>query len=161
VLPLEIHPHFLEQLQKKVTLLSLKLFLQQNQTLSEELKLELESSKWKLWHGLSQDCLEKLINIKNKLFNNENKKLNTLISYIENNLKNIINYEFQRNNSLPYTSNVIESAVDTIINERQKNNKKMSWTRQGAHNILQIRASIASKTWERDWEDAFEVWIAV
>ena len=63
-------------------------------------------------------------------------------------------------NDLPYTSNVIESAVDTLINERQKKNKKMSWTREGAHNVLQIRASIASKTWDNDWEDAFEVLIS-
>ena len=90
----------------------------------------------------------------------ENGKLNTLIEYLINNEKYLINYGEQKNNGLPYTSNVIESAVDTLINERQKKNKKMSWTREGAHNILQIRSSIASKTWERDWEDAFEVLIA-
>ena len=55
---------------------------------------------------------------------------------------------------------MLSSAVGTIINSRQKDNKRMLWTRQGAHNILQIRCSIASKTWERDWEDAFEVLIA-
>jgi len=57
-------------------------------------------------------------------------------------------------------SNVIESAIGTVINSRQKENKRMSWTRDGAHNILQIRTSIASKTWDRDWEDAFEVLIS-
>ena len=130
------------------------------QSLSEEFKEQLESSKWKLWHGKSNECIAKLEFIKTSLKDIENIKLNTLIEYLINNEKYLINYEQQKRNDLPYTSNVIESAVDTLINERQKKNKKMSWTREGAHNILQIRSSIASKTWERDWEDAFEVFIA-
>lgn len=129
-------------------------------TLSEELKEQLESANRKLWHGKSKECLEKLECIRNELGEIENKKLNTLTEYLINNEHYLINYGQQRNNDLPYTSNVIESAVDTLINERQKKNKKMSWTREGAHNVLQIRASIASKTWDNDWEDAFEVLIS-
>ena len=119
----------------------------------------LESAKWKLWHGKKEDCLEKLNAIKNDLGDIKNKRLDKLIQYINDNLSCLINYEEQRNNGLPYTSNVIESAIDTLINERQKKNKKMSWTRKGAHNVLQIRASIASKIWNRDWDNAFEVMI--
>ena len=29
--------------------------------------------------------------------------------------------------------------------------KKMQWTREGAHNVLQIRTSIFNKTWNEDW----------
>ena len=130
------------------------------QSLPDEFQAQLERATWKLWHGKSSDCIEKLQFIKTSLKDIENGKLNTLIEYLINNEKYLINYGEQKNNGLPYTSNVIESAVDTLINERQKKNKKMSWTREGAHNILQIRSSIASKTWERDWEDAFEVFIA-
>ena len=32
----------------------------------------------------------------------------------------------------------------------------MQWTREGAHNILQIRTSKFSKTWEDDWNKAQE-----
>ncbi len=32
----------------------------------------------------------------------------------------------------------------------------MQWTREGAHNVLQIRASRFSKSWEQDWEKAQE-----
>ena len=42
--------------------------------------------------------------------------------------------------------------LNSLINARQKNNKKMQWTREGAHNVLQIRTSIFSKTWEKAWE---------
>ena len=27
----------------------------------------------------------------------------------------------------------------------------MLWSRDGAHNVLQIRSSIASKSWQNDW----------
>ena len=87
------------------------------------------------------------------------KKLDELLKYIRNNLPSLINYERQRNAGLPYTSNVIESAIDTLINERQGKNKKMSWTRKGAHVILQIRTSMASKSWNQDWDNAFEAMI--
>ena len=30
--------------------------------------------------------------------------------------------------------------------------QKMLWGRDGAHNVLQIRTSIASKSWTTDWE---------
>ena len=130
------------------------------QDLPDEFKEQIEHAKWKLWHGKSKECIEKLGLIKESLKDNENNKLTTLTEYLINNEKYLVNYEQQKSNDLPYTSNVIESAVDTLINERQKKNKKMSWTREGAHNILQIRASIASKTWDKDWTDAFEVLIA-
>lgn len=129
-------------------------------SLSEDGLSLLESAKWKLWHGLYHDCVEKLEQIDFKYFNCENKKLNSLIYYIKNNENHLINYSEYRTAGLPYTSNVIESAIGTVINSRQKENKRMSWTRDGAHNILQIRTSIASKTWDRDWDDAFEVLIS-
>ena len=33
---------------------------------------------------------------------------------------------------LPYTSNLAETTVNTIINDRQKGKKKMLWSRDGA-----------------------------
>jgi hypothetical protein len=119
-------------------------------TLTAETKPLLERASWKLWHGLFHECIEKLERIDGKYFNGENKNLINLISYIQNCKEKLINYGEYKNLELPYTSNVIESAVGTIINSRQKDNKRMLLTRKGAHNILQIRCSIASKTWERD-----------
>jgi len=29
----------------------------------------------------------------------------------------------------------------------------MQWTREGAHNILQIRAKMANGKWSQEWED--------
>ncbi|CAN0584933.1 unnamed protein product, partial [Ectocarpus sp. 12 AP-2014] len=38
-----------------------------------------------------------------------------------------------------------------LINVRQKNKQRMTWSREGSHNVLQIRSSIYSKTWNNDW----------
>ena len=53
---------------------------------------------------------------------------------------------------LCYTSQLAESTVNTIINDRQKGKQKMQWTREGAHNVLQIRAAHHSDTWPQDWQ---------
>ena len=65
-------------------------------------------------------------------------------------MNNIINYQERQDSKLPFTSQLAESSINSIINERQKN-KKMQWTRVGAHNILQIRTSMFSKGFDADW----------
>ena len=77
-----------------------------------------------------------------------------LYKYIYRNQKYIVNYQDRHTSNLPYTSTIAESSVNELINARQKNNKKMQWTREGAHNVLQIRASRFSKSWEYDWGNA-------
>jgi hypothetical protein len=54
----------------------------------------------------------------------------------------------------PYTSQVAESHVDALINARHKRTKKMQWTREGAHHVLQIRALMASDEWESKGQGA-------
>ena len=78
-------------------------------------------------------------------------KLRKLNTYIKNNENGIINYSKRRRMGLVYTSNLAEGTVNTLINERQKGKQKMLWGREGAHNVLQIRASIRSKSWDSDW----------
>jgi hypothetical protein len=52
------------------------------------------------------------------------------------------------------TSQVAESHVEALINARHKRTKKMQWTREGAHHVLQIRAMMASKEWESKCQGA-------
>ncbi len=78
-------------------------------------------------------------------------KITELMRYITNNQDNIVNYHMRRIKNQTFTSQLAECSVNSIINERQKN-KKMQWTRAGAHNILQIRTSLFSKTWDDDWK---------
>jgi len=81
-------------------------------------------------------------------------KLKKLTTYIKNNENGIINYGKRRRMGLVYTNNLAEGTVNTLINERQKGKQKMLWGREGAHNVLQIRASIRSKSWDSDWRKA-------
>jgi hypothetical protein len=66
----------------------------------------------------------------------------------------MVHYEERDNAKAPYTSQVAESHVDTKINARHKKTRKMPWTREGAHHVLQIRAMIASEEWGGKWQNA-------
>ncbi len=61
-----------------------------------------------------------------------------------------MNYHIRKIKGLPYTSQLAETSVNSLINDRQKN-KKMQWSRSGAHHILQIRTSVFSCQWQEDW----------
>jgi hypothetical protein len=105
--------------------------------------------KWNLWHGNCDKALERLaefmkikeIVANQPLFN----KLSALSTYISNNKSGIVDYGQRKNNGLVFTSNLAESTVCTLINERQKGKQKMLWSREGAHNVLQIRAAQRSE----------------
>ena len=118
----------------------------------EEYKELYNNIKWNLWHGNADKALQRF-NELNSLIDDviALTKLNKLYIYIENNKSGIVNYEARKNSELIFTSNLAESTVNTLINERQKGKQKMLWTREGAHNVLQIRASLNSKSWSKDW----------
>ena len=108
--------------------------------------------KWHLWHGNSEMALVRLGELITLIEDNSTKtKLNKLNTYISNNKKGIVNYSERQKARLVYTSNIAESTVNTLINNRQKGKQKMLWGRDGAHNVLQIRASVFSNSWENDW----------
>ncbi len=53
-----------------------------------------------------------------------------------------------------FTSQVAESHIDAVINARHKRDGKMQWSREGANNVLQIRAAIISAEWQHHWQTA-------
>jgi len=79
-------------------------------------------------------------------------KLQKLYDYLKNNEAYLVNYEEREQENKTYTSQVAETHIDSIINERYKNSKKMQWTREGAHNVLQIRGKIISNEWDKNWQ---------
>ena len=78
-------------------------------------------------------------------------KLNKLQTYITNNKDKIVNYDQRDEKGLIYASSYAESTVNNLINVRQKNKQRMTWTREGAHQIIQIRAAKIGSNWEKDW----------
>jgi hypothetical protein len=119
-------------------------------------KEKLEKVKWFLWCGDAENALERLAQLQTELSNDEKRfsQLQELYEYLDRNKKYLVNYQERQVANLPFTSTIAESSVNELINTRQKNNKKMQWTREGAHNILQIRTSRFSNTWQKDWENA-------
>jgi len=123
--------------------------------LGEAFSTSLEHVKWKLWHGKAGDALTKLALLRDNITDEEQRsKMTGLYDYIQRNQSYIVNYEERNNAKKPYTSQVAESHVDTIINARHKKTRKMQWTRAGAHHVLQIRAMIASDEWGSKWQNA-------
>ena len=79
-------------------------------------------------------------------------KLTKFRQYIENNIEMIVNYQERLDNNQIFTSSFAESTVESLINQRCKGKKHMRWTREGLNNILQIRAAIASNSWNNIWK---------
>ena len=74
-----------------------------------------------------------------------------LNAYIKNNTAKIVNYSERQKNGFVFTSNLAESTVESLINQRCKGQQHMGWSREGLDPILQIRAAIASNDWEQNW----------
>ena len=129
----------------------------QNIAISSEHTELYEKIKWHLWHGDHAKSLLRLEEFKKIKSISEDKelliKLNKLSTYISNNTSGIVNYESRYNSGLVFTSNIAESTVNNLINDRQKGKQQMLWSREGAHNILQIRAAVRSESWQQDWQN--------
>ena len=116
-----------------------------------------ESIKWKIWHGKSKEAIERMSKLYMALLNGEYAdKLHDLLKYLSSNIEYLVNYELRKASNLPYTSSIIESTIETLVNTRHKKKHKALWSREGAHNVLQIRASLASNKWKNEWNDVKE-----
>ena len=128
--------------------------------LSEEEKEKLEKIKWCIWHGKKLKALnrfEEIISyLSDPVARNNVKKL---YDFIKGNHTGLVNYEERKNLGLVFTSQLVESTVEDLVNSRCKNNRKATWSREGAHNVLQIRVAIKNGLWEKRWlgaiNDAF------
>jgi hypothetical protein len=124
-------------------------FQQVKKALGEAFAAPLESAKWKLWHGNADDALTKLALLRDNVSEEvQRSKLTGLYEYLHRNQAYLVNYDAREQTNTTYTSQVAESHIDALINARHKRTKKMQWTREGAHHVLQIRAMMASDEWE-------------
>ena len=114
----------------------------------------LKSSKYKVWHGKADEGISKLKELQEMLISKQVtasklEKVTFIINYLTNNLDKLVNYMERKTSNLPYTSNVPEATVESQINMRFKRQQKMQWTRDNAHNVLQIRTSVYSDEWHK------------
>jgi len=114
----------------------------------------LEIAKWELWHGKANECLTQLTLLKDNISVREKQaKIKGLYDYLKQNQNYLVNYQELERTHQTYTSQVAESHIDSLINARHKRTGKMQWTREGAHNVLQIRATMACNHWEQQWQN--------
>ena len=111
---------------------------------------DFEKAKWCLWHGDVEKALSKLKTI--QLTVDTSEKIIRLINYIKNNRPHLVNYQQRKKNDEVFTSQLAESTVNNLVNERQKHDKRMQWSRDGANAVLQIRSSMQSNDWINDWQ---------
>jgi hypothetical protein len=122
--------------------------------LGENFSESLEKAKWSLWHGKVDESLQKLTLIRDNITDEQKRsKFKGLQDYLAKNRDYLINYNERKKANKPFTSQVAESHIDSIINARHKRKQKMQWTREGAHKVLQIRGMIASKEWGNRWQE--------
>jgi hypothetical protein len=114
---------------------------------------EFERAKWHLWHGSPNKAVEKLQDLLRDIPDKYHTKINKLVTYIDNNSDYIVNYENRHKANLVFTSNVAESNVESLINQRCKCQQHMIWSREGVQPLLQVRAAIYSNEWSRRWEN--------
>ena len=127
-----------------------KRFQNVNQALGGDFEKSLESAKWELWHGNAEIALTKLAIIRENIKESEKQaKLKGLSDYLKSNQDYLVNYEQRQQAAQTYTSQVAESHIESLINARHKRTGKMQWTREGAHQVLQIRATMTSNQWEK------------
>jgi hypothetical protein len=113
----------------------------------------LASCKWNVWHGNVEESLIKLEMLMLNISDDEKcSKLKGLYNYLKQNQDYIVNYDERKRLGKTFTSQVAESHIESIINARHKKSGKMQWSREGAHNVLQIRSEIISKTWTQQWQ---------
>jgi hypothetical protein len=124
----------------------------ENILLQEELKSKFLRIKWHLWRGNTDAAIIRLGQLISKAKDdNVVNKLNKFLKYIQNNQDKIVNYRERDKRGLVFTSNLAESTVESLINQRCKGKQHMRWSREGLNPILQLRAAISSKDWDNKW----------
>ena len=124
-----------------------------NISLEESLKSKFTRIKWHLWRGNTAAAIVRL----NELIeatNNEScrTKISNFLTYVENNKHRIVDYRARQKAGLVFTSNLAESTVESLINQRCKGKQHMRWSREGLNPVLQLRAAVHSKEWDDKWK---------
>jgi hypothetical protein len=124
---------------------------------------QLESIKWYLWHGNVFKALRQIDDMETDLDGEAitgesseklRKALQEFQTYIENNQQWIPNYgELWRAGETISTA-FVESAVDQVLSKRFVKKQQMSWSRRGAHLLLQARTQVLNE----DLRGKFDEW---
>jgi hypothetical protein len=115
-----------------------------------------ESAKWRLWHGRATGSLDHLKAALSHCSGPLYDRINELIAYLTRNRNRLVNYGVRYRQGLPISTSTAESAVESVVGDRFRKNRKMRWTLAGANALLHIRVAdlngqLVSALRERHW----------
>lgn len=128
----------------------------QNIVLPEKMKPKLEMIKWHLWRGKTDNALKRLNFLIELCPDSYKARIKTFETYVKNNHDKIIDYRDRQKKGLVFTSNLAESTVESLINQRCKGQQHMRWSREGLDPLLQLRVAISSNDWNKIWKTAIK-----
>ena len=123
----------------------------------------LAAIKHKLWHGHVRKALKAIGDLRAECvdsiacdarYSRLVEMLTEFGTYIENNADFIPNYAERHRYGELISTAFAESAVNEIISKRMVKKQQMSWSKQGAHMLLQVRV----KTLDKALRGKFESW---
>ena len=132
------------------------------QTCAEASK-QLESVKHLLWHGNTEEALERLVNLLMELSliqahsaaaEKVAEGLTEFETYIGNNQEFIPNFGERRRQGETISTAFVESTINQVVSRRFVKKQQMQWTLRGAHLLLQTRTKVLNN----DLEEAFRRW---
>ena len=115
--------------------------------IAEQLRSEIASAKWHVWHGNIHRALELLTGVsfgldacaENDSRTKSGKMLDELRVYLDRNRATIPNYAERHLAGEPISSDTAEATVNLVIAKRMVKKQQMRWSPTGAHNMLQVR----------------------
>src|SRR5271165_5373050 len=128
-----------------------------------EVSKRLESVKHLLWHGNTEEALERLGDLLTELSfiqarSNAAKKvvdgLDDFRTYICNNREFIPNFGERRRQGETISTAFVESTINQVVSRRFVKKQQMQWTLRGAHLLLQTRTRVLNE----DLDDLFRRW---
>jgi hypothetical protein len=129
----------------------------------QETSKQLESVKHLLWHGNTEEALERLggLNIELDLLrafsppaDKLGKSLGEFETYIRNNVEFIPNFGERYRQGETISTAFVESTINQVVSKRFVKKQQMQWTPRGTHLLLQTRTKVLND----EIEDVFRSW---
>jgi hypothetical protein len=143
---------------------------QQTKALQEErpqtgsdVSKQLDSVKHLLWHGDTEEALERLLNLSLDLSLIRTHSaaaakvadgLTEFETYIGNNCEFIPNFGERRRQGETISTAFVESTINQVVSRRFVKKQQMQWTLRGAHLLLQTRTKVLNN----ELEEVFRRW---
>jgi hypothetical protein len=143
---------------------------QQTKALQEErpqtdsdVSKQLESVKLLLWHGNTEEALERLVNLSLDLSLIRTHPtavakvadgLTEFETYIGNNCEFIPNFGERRRQGETISTAFVESTINQVVSGRFVKKQQMQWTPRGAHLLLQTQTKVLNN----ELEEVFRRW---